>query len=595
MKRERVALLVILTVAGVLRFTALDQGLRHEPHMDERYFVENASRMWSEGSLDHGFYEYPGLLFFFLAPVVGPVSGGEPPGPEAYLAARAFLAACGVLAVALAARLAAALAGPVAGLVAAAFLAVSPVHVETAHMLRPDVALEVLVLLVFLATLRVGPRLRNDALLGAAVGAAFGLKFSGVLAAVPYVVRRLLAPGPRVRGLLVAGAVTVVVFVAVSPYSAFDTTGFAEGVGTQLAYHYRDQGPMRPYADRLAGYLVVWPKAFGPIGVLLAVTGVVLARRRWREWLPFLILPPLTVALFATSGYRFDRHLIPSSSIVAALIGLTLAAIFGRWPRWAVALGIVALGFPLATSADYLWLISRPSTRDRAADWVLENVTPPARVLTTVPQLRVDSARYELLRVRPIDDPPGVLAREVAATIGRLRDDSLRAFVGLPEPMRLEPHGRFGGPRLLLRKLAVIAPASPLPLTGAKLTASSNPESIGAITDGRLDTFWSVEAERGVPEWIEVVFRGPKNLGRVELLLGDRPRDAGRGLEVRARVDGSWRVLEIVAARPPTREQLEALGFSEVLVFAEVVADALRVQRVAGRRRWSVAELRVSR
>ena len=120
MKRARVALLLIPSVAGVLRFTALGQGLRHEPHMDERYFVENASRMWSEGSLDHGFYEYPRLLFFFLAPVVGIVNGGEPPGPEAYLAARAFLAACGVLTVALAARFAAAFAGPVAGLVAAA-------------------------------------------------------------------------------------------------------------------------------------------------------------------------------------------------------------------------------------------------------------------------------------------------------------------------------------------------------------------------------------------------------------------------------------------------------------------------------------------
>ena len=595
MKRERVALLLILLVAGVLRFTALDQGLRHEPHMDERHFVENASRMWSEGSLDHSFYEYPGLLFYLLAPVVGTVSGGEPPGPEAYLAARGFLAAFGVLAVALAAQFARALAGPVAGLVAAAFLAVSPVHVETAHMLRPDVALEVLALLVFLATLRVGPRLRNDALVGAAVGAAFGLKFSGALAALAYVVRRLIAPGPRVRGLLVAGTVAVIVFVAVSPYAVFNYRSFIDGAGTQLAYHYREQGPTMSYGDRVAGYLIVWPKAFGPIGVLLALAGVALARPRWRVWLPFLILPPLTAALFATSGYRFDRHLIPSSSIVASLIGLALAAVHGKRRQWAVALGVVALGFPLATSVNYLRQVSRPSTRDRAADWVLENVPAPARVLTTVPQLRVDSSRYELLRLRRADVSTRLLLREMDATIDRPRDESSDVFARLPPPVVLEPHGRFEGPRLLLRRLPSVARTTPLRLDAAQLTASSNPETISAVADDRIATFWQVEAQRGVAEWIEVTFSGPESVARVELLLGDRPRDAGRGLSIHAREDGEWRRLEAVSARPPTRDQLEELGFSEVLVFQQVVAEALRVERIAGRRRWSVAELRVSR
>ncbi len=595
MKPERVGLLLVLLVAGVLRFTALDQGLRHEPHIDERYFVENAARMWREGSLDHGFYEYPGLLFYFLAPVVGTASGGDPPGPEAYLAARAFLAACGVLAVALAAKFTRALAGPVAGLAAAAFIAVSPVHVETAHMLRPDVALEVLVLLVFLATLRVGPRLRDDALVGAAVGAACGLKFSGVLAVLPYVVRCLIVSGPRVRGLLVAGVATLIVFFVASPYAAFNTTSFVEGAGTQLAYHYRDQGGAMPYVDRLVGYLVVWPKAFGPAGVILALAGVVLARRRWPEWLPFVILPLLTAALFATSGYRFDRHLIPSSSIAASLIGLAVAAIYEKRRLWASVLGVAALAFPLATSADYLRQISRPSSRDRAADWVLEHVTPPARVLTTVPRLQLDSARYELLRVSPSDDPPGLLTREMAAAISRPLDDSMRVFVGLPETTPLEPPGRFGGPRLLLRRLPSVARPASLDLDAAPLTASSNSETISAIADGRVDTFWHVEAQRGVVEWIEVVFGQPEGVTRVELLLGDRPDDAGRGLSVHVRVEGRWQAAAAVPARPPTRQQVAALGFSEVLIFEAVVADALRVERVAGRRRWSVAELQISR
>ena len=478
MKRERVALLLILLVAGVLRFTALDQGLRHEPHMDERHFVENASRMWSEGSLDHSFYEYPGLLFYLLAPVVGTVSGGEPPGPEAYLAARGFLAAFGVLAVALAAQFARALAGPVAGLVAAAFLAVSPVHVETAHMLRPDVALEVLALLVFLATLRVGPRLRNDALVGAAVGAAFGLKFSGALAALAYVVRRLIAPGPRVRGLLVAGTVAVIVFVAVSPYAVFNYRSFIDGAGTQLAYHYREQGPTMSYGDRVAGYLIVWPKAFGPIGVLLALAGVALARPRWRVWLPFLILPPLTAALFATSGYRFDRHLIPSSSIVASLIDSLSPRSTGSDDSGRSRSGSSPSGSRSQRQSTTFVRspAPRPVTVRRTGS--SKNVPAPARVLTTVPQLRVDSSRYELLRLRRADVSTRLLLREMDATIDRPRDESSDVFARLPPPR---------GPRTS-RPLRGPAPAAPTaPLRRADDTAAPRRGPADSLEQSRDD------------------------------------------------------------------------------------------------------------
>ena len=64
---SRLALLLILTVAAVLRFTALGWGLQHPPHVDEEPFVHHTLAMLGRGDFDHAYYEYPGLMFYILA------------------------------------------------------------------------------------------------------------------------------------------------------------------------------------------------------------------------------------------------------------------------------------------------------------------------------------------------------------------------------------------------------------------------------------------------------------------------------------------------------------------------------------------------
>lgn len=580
----------------MLRFTYLSAGLGHIPHADERYFVENVARMLATGSLDHGFYEYPGLMFYLLAPVLA-VAGTT--GAQAYLAARGLVAALGVAAVGLAYVFGARLAGRWAGLSAAAFLAVSPVHVATAHSFRPDVALEAFAQLAFISYLRLGRRLRDDARAGLAMGAAVGLKFSAGLLVVPYLLRRALTRGPRVRGVLLATVVAAAVFLVVSPYAAVRAREFFGGVTTQVVYHYQPGSLVEPFSDRLHGYAVIWPKALGPLGALLALAGLPLCMRRASAWAPFLVLPVLTALVFATSGYRFERHLIPSMSIVALAAGLTLQTLGERWPRSTLALALICLAPPLHASCSYLAQIGAPSTRDRVADHVSERRTT-GRVWTSDPFIVFDRERFETLRAprrrHHLRDQLWAM-RQADIVVTRPADEPAGFLPGVT-PSSFRPVGRFGGPHLLVREVpGSLRPRFvPVSLARTRLTASAHQTNVDLVRDGRLDTYWHVKARAGVPEWVEVRLRTPVRLGRVELRLGERSRDAGRGLHLKGSMDGKrWFRVRTASGRPPTRDQLASLGgFSEILLFEPALVQAVRVERRAGARRWSIAELVLS-
>lgn len=576
----------------MLRFGGLGWGLRHAPHIDERYFVENVGWMLAHRDLDHRFDEYPGLFFYALTPVL---AWFDPPrlGPDSYLAARAMVAAFGVASVGLVYVLGVRLGGFRTGLVAALLLAVSPVEVQTAHMVRPDIALECFVLAALLAMTRVGMRSRDDLRAGAWMGAAAAIKFTGGLLVPSYLARRLTTPGPRGRGVVLAGAAALVAFALCSPHTILDLQGGVAGLATQVGYHYdvRPRGE-QSFATMALTYGLVLVRALGAVAVALALIGVVLARREWRQWLPLWLFPVTIVAVFSTAEVHHARFVVPMLGVVALCAGEAARRIGGRW-AWVLAL--VAAAGPLESSVDYVRGIHQPSTRDLALDRIDATVPAGATVVTTVTDLGLSRERYRVLPTVGLDEERARLLAEHADVVAAqpIADDAL--LRGLRTLEVIAPPNRHSGPPLALATPIQRARYEAVDMRSVVVTASESADSVAALVDGDPATWWSTAGPQG-GNWIDLVLPRPVRIGRVELRVPGRGRLYGRNIHVLVQgPEGQFRRVPVVSGLPPVDPGVRA-GARQLLIFAPVVASRVRLVQVAEAvRPWGVAELRIDR
>jgi len=595
--RARVLLVSILVLACALRFTGLGWGLRHRPDLDERWFVENVGRMLAARDLDHRFYEYPGLFFYFLAPVL---AFFHPPdfGAGAYLAARAVVALFGVASVGLTYVLGTRLVGRGAGLAAALLVAVSPVEVFTAHMVRPDVALETFVLLAFLAFIRLGPDARRDLFAGLALGVAAAVKYTGVLLVPSYLGHRLTAPGFRVSRLAAAAGAALVVFAFCSPYTFLHLGSAARGAETQISHHYlvRGRSP-ESYLDTAWTYGLGLLKSFGPIGLVLVGGGVLLAWRDWRRWLGLLVYPVVVIAVLSTAELHFDRHLVPMLGVLSVVAGRAVASVAKRSPLAAAAAVVAAAALPLAASIDYVRGISVPGTRDAVVDWIDGNVPAGSRVVSSVSELGLDRRRYEVVDVPRLDERTRPVALHADAVVSGPGDSEL-VVRQLATLYAADPPNPHAGPRLVVSApppaerpaYEVLTPAVPW------LSASEAAERLPALVDGDRRTAWMTSGSQSPGAWIRVELPAPRTIGGLQLLLRGRGRTFAKNLHVFATEDGSeWSRVDVLQGRPPVAAQLPSPeGPAQVLVFAPRRVKALRIEQVGRRLRpWGVAELRL--
>jgi 4-amino-4-deoxy-L-arabinose transferase-like glycosyltransferase len=595
---RRAALFGVLLLAAALRIAGLGWGLRHPPHPDEGVFLDNVALMIRSGDLDHRYYQYPGLFFYVLYPLVF-LLPHDPPGPSAYLAARAMVAAFGVAACALVDTLGRKAAGPRAGLLAALLLAVSPVAVETAHMVRPDVVLQAFTIVALLALLRVGPRLGGDALSGLALGLAGAVKFTAVFLLPSYLARRIIVAGPRVRGALLAGAIALTVFVVASPYAALHVGDFVAGVRAQVGYHYQERGlgPVS-YGRMLLFYLESSRKALGLPAALLCIVGLLPALRSARVWVPFLLLPATAIAVLATSDVKHDRFLLPALSVGFLLAGMGAEQLAGRRRGAFVLIAGVATAFPLLSSLEYARGVASPSTRDRALDAVIANASRGGLVVSSVERLGLDPSRVEVMELDGLGRGQRAQIQEAELVVST-DNDGPEAVAGLDKLLQADPVNPWNGPAITVWRV----PASVRPvrrrlhLEPRWLSASENPAELPQAADGRVDTWWRTERVQRPGDWLQVTLPEPVRLDRIELDVDGNGRMAARELKLLVSADGRELVETATrAGRPALDDQrVEGKTHSQVLLLTPPVeARAFRlVLTRPGAHRWGVAELRV--
>jgi 4-amino-4-deoxy-L-arabinose transferase-like glycosyltransferase len=392
------ALAALLAGAATLRLVGIRYGLPFPLlNPDEANIVPRAWLIANGGGFDPGWFDYPSLLLYVLAPFQ--MSADEPD----YLAARLVLVALSVAGIAAAWWLGRRAYGFLTGFVAAAVTAVATAHVEYSRMAVTDVPLTlgVAVTLAFLVRRQLVPA-------GIAIGLTAAFKYPGFVLLVPLVV----AGWGRWRRLAVAAALAPAAFVAASPYFAVH---LGEAVGDVLRVQRdgrrgwlgfeSDHWTPIAFVDRL------W-ESVGPV-LLIALGGLVIALAH--RTLADRVLAAFVVAYFLTLmplDAHFDRYVLP--------LVPPLGALAGRF-RALVPVSLLLLAIPVVWSIRETRPLVRTDTRVVAHDWMDRNLT--AGVLVAADPSTAAPADVRVLRLalpgpgrRP--DPERNLARLRRLNVG---------------------------------------------------------------------------------------------------------------------------------------------------------------------------------
>lgn len=388
------ALIAILVVAALLRFTGLGWGGNLYLHPDERFQVMVVSGIaWPDSvgqyldsatsplnPYNRGFSTYIyGTVPLFLVKLAGTLTGMTVYG-DAHLPGRALSSVCDLFSVWLLFLLGRRLFSAATGLVAAALMATTVLSIQTAHFFVPDAFVMVFCLAALYTAVRAQstPRWRWFAATGLLIGLAVASKLTALpilmVLAIPIgealrrsgwrgLIReggaRQVAPLP---GVILAVAVTAGTFRLGQPYAfvaanpldfRFDPRWLDDLRYWRLVQSgASDTPPNLQWADRtpvLFGLknLVLW--GMGPLLGVAAVAGLVWAvavfarRRRCPPvWQLVLVGWPLFHLVYFGAGFvQTMRYLLPAYPALILLGAALLVEVATRgrqrgWPAWPI-------------------------------------------------------------------------------------------------------------------------------------------------------------------------------------------------------------------------------------------------------------------
>jgi hypothetical protein len=428
---------------------------------------------------------------------------------------------------------------------------------------------------------------------GVALGAAGAVKFSAVLLVPAVALGWALARPRRLRGLVTLGAVAGLTFVFCSPYTLLNLPAALEGARVQVEHPYlvRPGGPV-PYLAALGFELRRLAKALGWPALGLAAAGLLFRLGDFRRLAPLALVPAAAVAVFATAEVGYDRLLLFSVGVLAALAGLGLAACLRLGRPAAALVAAVAVLPPLLRSRDYLSAIARPSTRDLALDWIEANLAEGSLVVSGLPDLGLARGRFEVLGAADGGEEMAVLLPEADLVV------TLRADLAEARPLFVaRPSSPYSGPPVHLVRALHPARYRALALRPEWVFASEEQHLAAALVDGDVATAWQTRGPQSPGAFLEVRLPLAARLGRIELLLAGRGRQYAGSIEVLVRDrDRAWRTARALALRPPVRNQAPTRGpHSQAFVLAPAPVEAVRLVQGGERvRPWAVTELVLS-
>ena len=236
------ALLVLLAWSFALRVWLGTPDLTSNRFWDERYGIANIQALLVDGTIRPANGFHPGLSYLPQAALLAgsealhrltgapvfAVFQGEEMTPTGYFLCRFLQAVLGTLSIWLTFRIGRRIFSPGVGLLAAFLLAVIPWHLRQSVIYKPDILLVAVALFAFDQALNAAVRLdwRRFLAAGGAIGLALASKFNAGPIAFPLMTVALAGGGWRDRHawgkLIVAGAVSVAVFLLFTPFLVLD-------------------------------------------------------------------------------------------------------------------------------------------------------------------------------------------------------------------------------------------------------------------------------------------------------------------------------------------------------------------------------------
>lgn len=439
MRRHRVALAAILAVGIFFRFWGIDWGLPRTDLNPDELNVLQITEGISWDDLDPEFYNYSGLTFHlnFISAEVVKLLGVEPDSETRLFLHRLWAATWGSLTLMLVYPIAFALTDRRrAALMASAVFAVLPLHIWDSHFAVSDISLAFWATLATYLAIRAwqDPSLKRFLIGGAVVGVAIGVKFNGALAGATFIAAAVLVwiegrlPWTTaLRNLCAAGAVSLLAFAVVSPYSVLN---IAETVAAyRLEWYLVDERGHYGFDLTADGWqyhrgiyqlfalfpfafgIAMWPAVFMGFWLFLAQEG----RAQRALGLAYFVLQGYVLVSWFFVPLRYYLVLLP---LMAVFGGVFFDTLFRnrRVPR-PVALGVATLifGYTLAFTVSTTQRFT-DDTRLQAGRWGDANIGPDSVVYNIRPIFGFAyMPRYERddieLRAHPLELVRGLWGR----------------------------------------------------------------------------------------------------------------------------------------------------------------------------------------